>query len=262
MSEVLSIERVSGVATVTLNRPESLNSLTTALKVALLDAVSDLAADDSVRAVVLTGAGRAFCAGQDLAEHDQALKSGGLSPLTTVSEHLNPIVLALLTMPKPVIAAVNGVAAGAGAGLALGCDLRIASTKASFVLAFANVGLTLDTGVSWTLPRIVGYARTTAMALLADAVSAEAALEMGMVNAVVDPDHVLPAAQELAARLAGGPTFAYASIKQSLLYGATATLPDVLAREAELQLACGTTQDHAHAVEAFLTKQKPSYVGH
>ena len=140
-------------------------------------------------------------------------------------------------MPKPVIAAVNGMAAGAGAGLAFACDFRIAAKKAGFLLAFANVGLTLDSGVSWTLPRLIGSARATALALLAEPVTAEAALEMGLVNAVVEPEHVLPAAQELAARLAAGPTAAYAAIKESIAYAATATLAQALAKEAELQSA-------------------------
>ena len=127
-------------------------------------------------------------------------------------------------MPKPVIAAVNGMAAGAGAGLAFACDFRLASNKAGFLIAFANVGLTLDSGVSWTLPRLVGGARATALCLLAEPINAEAALEMGLVNAVVEPDRLLPAAQELAARLAAGPTAAYAAISESLAFAATSTL--------------------------------------
>src|SRR5207237_469642 len=135
---------------------------------------------------------------------------------------------------------------------------RIASTSAGFLLAFANVGLTLDSGVSWTLPRLVGSARATALALLAEPVNAEAALEMGMVNAVVDPDRLLPAAQELAARLAAGPTFAYAAIKQSIAYAADSTLAEALEKEDELQTACGETIDHRQATAAFVAKQKPT----
>ena len=162
-------------------------------------------------------------------------------------------------MPKPVIAAVNGPAAGAGAGLALACDLRIASTNASFLLAFARVGLSLDSGVSWTLPRLIGSARATALALLAEPVAAEAALEMGLVNAVVEPDHLLPAALELATRLAAGPTAAYAAIKDVIAYAANSTLAEALANEAELQEAMGRTADHRNATEAFLAKQ-PAHV--
>ena len=166
-----------------------------------------------MRAVVITGAGRGFCVGQDLREHQELLAAHDPSPLHTVVEHYNPIVTALVEMPKPVVAAVNGMAAGAGAGIAFAADFRIASQSAGFLIAFANVGLSLDTGTSWTLPRLVGYARAMALALLADPISADAALEMGLVNAVVEPDRVLAAATEIAARLATGPTAAYAAIK-------------------------------------------------
>ncbi len=220
MSDVLLVERDQGVATLTLNRPEAMNALTVELKQALLSTLDDISRDESVRAVVLTGSGRGFCVGQDLREHAALLDSGSPTPLTTVTEHYNPMVLALAGMPKPVIAAVNGMAAGAGAGLTFACDFRIAAHTAGFLLAFANVGLTLDSGVSWTLPRLVGAARATSLALLAEPITAEAALEMGLVNAVVEQDRVLPAAQELATRLAAGPTAAYAAIKASIAYAA------------------------------------------
>jgi 2-(1,2-epoxy-1,2-dihydrophenyl)acetyl-CoA isomerase len=261
MSDVLLVERTDGVTTLTLNRPESMNSLSIELKEALRDAIAEVAADDRARAVVLTGSGRGFCVGQDLREHVGLLESGDPAPLSTVSDHYNPIALGLAQMPKPVIAAVNGMAAGAGAGFAFACDFRIASSSAAFLLAFANVGLTLDSGVSWTLPRLIGSARATALALLAEPVAAEAALEMGMVNAVVAPDHVLPAAHELAARLAVGPTSAYAAIKASIAYAANSTLAESLAREAELQAAMGATSDHRTSSSAFLAKQKPTFTG-
>jgi 2-(1,2-epoxy-1,2-dihydrophenyl)acetyl-CoA isomerase len=261
VTEVLLLERDGGVATLTLNRPESMNSLSVELKQDLITATEQLARDETVRAVVLTGAGRGFCVGQDLREHVGLLESGDPGPLNTVSEHYNPLVTTLLTMPKPVIAAVNGMAAGAGAGLAFACDFRIAANTAGFLMAFANVGLTLDTGVSWTLPRLIGGARATALSLLAEPVGAEAALEMGMVNAVVEPDRLLPAAHELAARLAAGPTLAYAAIKASLAYSSTATLADALAKEAELQQAMGDTDDHRTATAAFVAKQKPVFFG-
>jgi 2-(1,2-epoxy-1,2-dihydrophenyl)acetyl-CoA isomerase len=264
VSDVVLLDRASdheGVATITLNRPDSMNSLSVELKEALLATLEEVSADASARAVVLTGAGRGFCVGQDLREHVALLDAGDPAPLKTVSVHYNPIVRALAGMPKPVVAGVNGMAAGAGAGLAFACDFRIASSSAGFLLAFANVGLTLDSGVSWTLPRLVGSARATALALLADPVNAEAALEMGMVNAVVDPDRLLPAAQELAARLAAGPTFAYAAIKQSIAYAADSTLAEALEKEDELQTACGETIDHRQATAAFVAKQKPTFLG-
>jgi 2-(1,2-epoxy-1,2-dihydrophenyl)acetyl-CoA isomerase len=261
-AEILLVERNEGVATLTLNRPESMNSLSVALKEALLAAVRDAAADPAVRAVVLAGTGRGFCVGQDLREHVALLEADDPTPLSTVREHYNPLILALAGMPKPLIAAVNGMAAGAGAGLAFACDFRIAARAAGFLLAFANVGLTLDSGVSWTLPRLVGQARATALALLAEPITADSALEMGLVNAVVEPERVLATAQELAARLAVGPTAAYAAIKQSIAFAASASLADALAKEDELQTAMGRTADHRNATLAFVAKQQPTFAGH
>ncbi len=261
MSDVLLVERLDNVATLTLNRPESMNSLSVELKQALGVAVDEVSRDEAVRAVVLTGAGRGFCVGQDLREHVALLEADDPAPLNTVTEHYNPIISALARMPKPVIAAVNGMAAGAGAGLSFACDFRIAATSAGFLLAFANVGLSLDSGVSWTLPRLIGTARATALALLAEPVTAEAALEMGLVNAVVDADRLLPAAQELAARLAAGPTAAYAAIKESIAFAAGSTLAESLAKEAELQSRAGATFDHRNATAAFVAKQRPVFVG-
>ena len=261
MTDALLVDHLDGVATMTLNRPDSMNALSIELKDALVSAVRDIADDDQVRAVVLTGAGRAFCVGQDLREHQALLASGDPRPLSTVVDHYNPITSRLARMPKPVIAAVNGVAAGAGAGFTFACDFRIASSKASFLLAFADVGLTLDSGASWTLPRLIGSARATALSLLGDRVTAEAALEMGLVNAVVEPDRVLPAALELAGRLARGPTAAYAAIKESIAFAATSTLDEALAKEGALQERAGATADHRAAVAAFVAKQTPTFTG-
>ena len=261
MSDVLLVERDAGVATLTLNRPESMNSLSVELKEALLDATRDVSADPSVRAVVLTGSGRGFCVGQDLREHVGLLEAGDPAPLATVRVHYNPLLKTLAAVPKPVIAGVNGMAAGAGAGLAFACDFRIASHGAGFLLAFANVGLTLDSGVSWTLPRLIGHARATALAILAEPITAEAALEMGLVNAVVEPERLLPAVQELAARLAAGPTAAYAAIKASLAYAASTDLAGALEKEDELQTAMGASEDHRNSTAAFVKKEKPTFIG-
>jgi 2-(1,2-epoxy-1,2-dihydrophenyl)acetyl-CoA isomerase len=258
MSETLLIERDGALATVTLNRPDALNAFSAELRVAMVAAVEELSRDDSVRAVVLTGAGRGFCAGQDLRELGDSAEE---DPIGAIVPDLNRIMLGLNVMPKPVVAAVNGVAAGAGAGLAFAADFRIASHKASFLLAFANVGLTLDSGTSWTLPRLVGSARATALALLAEPVTAEDALTMGMVNAVTEPDHLLPAAHELAGRLAAGPTAAYAAIKESLSFAASGSFAQSLAKEHMLQTALHKTQDHRNAVTSFLAKQKPVFTG-
>ena len=262
MSDVLLVERADGVATLTLNRPDSMNSLSVELKEALLDATRDVSADPAVRAVVLTGNGRGFCVGQDLREHVALLEAGDPAPFSTVRDHYNPVLKTIATMPKPVIAGVNGMAAGAGAGLAFACDFRIAARTAGFLIAFANVGLTLDSGISWTLPRLIGHARATALAILAEPVSAEAALEMGLVNAVAEPERLLPSVQELAARLAAGPTAAYAAIKQSLAYAAATDLDHALAKEDELQTAMGATEDHRSSTTAFVKKEKPVFLGH
>ena len=262
MTDVLLTDRRDGVATLTMNRPDSMNSLSVELKETLRDALREVSGDPSVRAVVLAGSGRGFCVGQDLREHADALAADAPAPLSTVTEHYNPMVLAIAEMPKPVIAAVNGMAAGAGAGLSFACDVRIAAKTAGFLIAFANVGLSLDSGTSWTLPRLIGTARATALCLLAEPITAEAALDMGLVNAVVEPERVLPAAQELAARLAAGPTAAYAAIKQSLAYAADTDLPSALAMEAELQDRMGATVDHRASTAAFLAKERPTFVGH
>jgi 2-(1,2-epoxy-1,2-dihydrophenyl)acetyl-CoA isomerase len=248
-----------GVATVTLDRPDALNALNVEMKLALLDALKQ-ASDDSVRAVVLTGAGRAFCVGQDLGEHAATLAAGE-TDLNTVSEHYNPIVTALAGLAKPVIAAVNGVAAGAGASLAFACDFRLAADNASFLMAFARVGLGPDSGASWTLPRLVGHGRALAMMMLAEPVSAADALQMGLVNAVVPGADLPTAAAELAGKLAAGPTLAYAEIKRTLAAASTSDLATALANEAEAQARCGRTEDHRNATEAFLAKQPLTFSG-
>jgi 2-(1,2-epoxy-1,2-dihydrophenyl)acetyl-CoA isomerase len=260
MSNGIGYDVAGGVATITLDRPQSLNSLTVEMKVGLLEAVEQARDDETVRAVLLTGAGRAFCVGQDLREHADDLASGR-TDLNTVTEHYNPIVSALTSLPMPVVAAVNGMAAGAGAALALACDFRIAAEDAGFLMAFARVGLGPDSGSSWTLQRLVGLGRATAMLLLAEPVTAQQAIEMGLVNIVVPGADLLATAAELAARLAAGPTVAYAAIKETIAFSASHDLADSLAREAETQARCGATEDHRNAVEAFLAKQQAVFTG-
>src|SRR5258705_4754175 len=218
MTDALLVERTdNGVAVLTLNRPDALNALDDALKVALRDTLEELSNDASVRAVLLTGAGRAFCVGQDLREHVVSLESGAGSSLSTVSEHYNPIAELIVGMPKPVVAAVRGMAAGAGASLALLADFRVGGPKTAFLMAFANVGLAGDTGISWTLPRLVGHAKAVELLLLAEPVKAPEAARLGMLTSLVETDdEVLPAARELAERLACGPTVAYRSIQPAL----------------------------------------------
>jgi 2-(1,2-epoxy-1,2-dihydrophenyl)acetyl-CoA isomerase len=248
------------VATITLNRPEARNALTTDMKNSLLETLRRCGSDRGVRAVVLTGAGQAFCAGQDLREHAELLSAGG-SPLDTVRQHYNPIVMSIATMPQPVIAALVGTAAGAGAAFAFACDFRIATRRASLMMAFARVGLSADSGSSWTLQRLVGSAKAAELLLLAEPVSAEQAYDLGLVTKLVDEHELAWQARDLARRLAAGPTAAYAAIKESLLFAAGHGLAEALDKEAELQLRLGETADHKNATAAFVNKQQPVFQG-
>lgn len=249
------------VATITLSRPESLNSFDTVTKVAFRDALQEAAADDAVRCVVVTGSGRAFSAGQDLKEHIEALRSEESSLGSTVEEHFNPMVLAITQMPKPVIAAVNGIAAGAGASLAFASDFRILAASAGFNLAFAGIALSADTGASWTLQRLVGLPKATELLMLPRTVGAEEAAELGLATKVVPDDELAETVRELATRLASGPTIAYASLKRALAFSATHALPESLINEGRLMSLTGATADHRAAVEAFVAKEKPTFVG-
>jgi 2-(1,2-epoxy-1,2-dihydrophenyl)acetyl-CoA isomerase len=250
-----------GVRTVTLNRPAAYNSFNIELKRALLAALATAAAEQSVRAVVITGAGRAFCAGQDLKEHLALVTAGDERLAATVSEFYNPLVLAIIGMAKPVIAAVNGPAAGAGAGLAFACDLRIAARSASFSMAFAGVALSADTGASYLLPRLIGHGRASRMMLLGDKVDAAEGRQIGMVDILVDDVELPRAAAELAESLAAGPALALSKIKESLLYAASADLPAALAFEDRAQAACFASPDHLEAIQAFVSKRPPRYAG-
>jgi 2-(1,2-epoxy-1,2-dihydrophenyl)acetyl-CoA isomerase len=262
MPETVRCDLADGVATVTLQRPEALNALDTALKTALRDLLREVADDPAVRAVVLTGSGRAFCVGQDLAEHAGNLQSQPLEQVwSTVPDHYTPIVLSLATMPKPVVAAVNGVAAGAGAAFALACDFRIVGSSAGFNMAFAAVGLAADSGSTWTLPRLVGMARAKELLLTPSTVPADRALELGLATQVVDDDAVLPTARELALRLAAGPTAAYGAIRRELAYAAGHTLAETLEFEAQAMAETGGTADHRNAVRSFLAKERPRFEG-
>ncbi len=261
MTDSVVLHQVDGaVATITINRPEARNALTVQAKVALLTALRDCSADDAVRAVIVTGAGQAFCAGQDLREHADLLAAGA-APLSTVREHYNPIIETITKMSKPVIAALPGVAAGAGASLAFACDFRIAAERASFMLAFARVGLGADSGASWTLQRLIGPARAAEMLMLAEPIDAAAAFRLGLLTSVVPAEDLAGAARTLATRLASGPTLAYAAIKEALLYASSHSLSESLEKEADLQTRLGSTEDHKESTLAFVNKQVPAYQG-
>jgi 2-(1,2-epoxy-1,2-dihydrophenyl)acetyl-CoA isomerase len=258
MTEGLRVEIDGPVATLTLDRPDALNALTMPVKIALREALESLAANRSVRAVILTGAGRAFCAGQDLAEREQP----DAAPLDVeVRERYNPIIRALRSMGQPVIAAVNGVAAGAGASLAFACDLRIAAEEARFVLAFGRIGLVPDSGATWFLPRIVGPARAAELALLGDAVDAAEALRTGLVSRVVPGAELMAEARSIAGRLAEGAPLALALTKEALQRSLTIDLDQALEGEAKLQGIAGASADHAEGLAAFREKRAPRFTG-
>ncbi|MDF3291967.1 MULTISPECIES: 2-cyclohexenylcarbonyl CoA isomerase [Streptomyces] len=264
MADTVLYEVAEGLATITLNRPEAMNALDNETKDALRDTLREAAADQSVRAVLLTATGRAFCVGQDLKEHVGTLRqpsAPGGKTMSTVQEHYNPIVTAIATMPKPVVAGVNGVAAGAGAGFAFAADYRVVADSASFNTSFAGVALTADSGASWTLPRLVGPARAADLLMFPRKITAREAFELGIAQKVVPAEELPATALAVARELAEGPTVAYAAIKESLAYGASHSLVDTLAKEDELQERAGTSADHRIAVEAFLNKERPKYIG-
>jgi 2-(1,2-epoxy-1,2-dihydrophenyl)acetyl-CoA isomerase len=249
------------VAVLTLQRPARHNALTVELKNALLAAIEELAAADDVRALVLTGSGKAFCVGQDLGEHAEALRADPATALDTVTAHYNPIVTGLSELPFPVVAAINGTCVGAGLGFALACDLRIAAAGTVLSTAFTGIGLTADSGLSASLAHAVGVSRALELLLLGERFTAEDAHAWGLVRSVVPADEVLATALELARQLAAGPTRAYAEVRRAVRYGAVAPLPDVLAAEAAAQTRLAITADHLQAVEAFLAKRRPTFQG-
>jgi 2-(1,2-epoxy-1,2-dihydrophenyl)acetyl-CoA isomerase len=254
----LRVETADAVATVTLDRPDALNALTVPLKEALIEAFRGLAADRSVRAIVLTGAGRAFCAGQDLRERLEP----GAAPLDVeIRERYNPLVRSIRDAPQPVVAAVNGVAAGAGASLAFACDLRLAADTARFVLAFGQVGLIPDSGATWTLQRLVGASKAAELALLPDALAAADAERFGLVSRVVPAAELPAAARDVATRLAGLSPGALARTKQALHAGAESTFEEALELEARLQGEAGAHPDHAEGIAAFIEKRPPRFSG-
>ncbi len=246
-----------GVATVTLQN----SALSHRSRAELTDVLRAVAADPSVRAVVLTGAGRAFCVGQDLAEHVESLRRDAATAMDVVADSYNPMVSALASIRVPVVVGVNGACVGAGLGLALTGDLRVAAAGARFGTAFTGIGLSSDSGLASRLVHSVGASRATELLLLPEPVSAETALQWGLVHRVVEPGEVLEESRALATRLANGPTAAYRAVKTVLASAATDTLADTLALEARLQSELGRTADHSEAVEAFLAKRPPVFSG-
>lgn len=258
----LSVSTTDGVSVLTLDRPDVLNAFNDELGHALVAAVKDAAADENVRCIVITGAGRAFSSGEDLGALSETYEKGDVPGLgNTLVDRYNPLIRAVRAAPKPVVAAVNGVAAGAGASLALACDFRIASDKAKLVLAFIKVGLVPDSGGVWFLSKMVGAARAFKLAATGEPVTAEQALEWGLFDQVVAVDDFDKTWREFAAALATGPTRAYALTKGLVSFAADHTLDEQLEEEVKAQSEAGRTQDHLEGVQAFLSKRAPKFEG-
>ena len=255
------VERVEAVARIVLNRPAARNAIDRTMKSALVEALAAVGADAGVRAVILTGAGDAFCVGQDLAEHADALAAEPATAFATVGDHYAPIVDTIASMPKPVIAAVNGACVGAGLGFALACDLKVWSAQAVLATAFTGIGLTCDSGLSATLARSIGEARAKELVLLGSRFTPEEAVAWGLGGQVVAPGAVASTASEVAQRLASGPTIAYAESKRLIAAASQRSLTAMLDAEAQAQARCGLTSDHSAAVAAFLNKERPVFTG-
>jgi len=245
---------------ITLNRPDRLNSFTAAMHLELRSAL-DKAAQEAKRAVLLTGAGRGFCAGQDLGDRDPRKMDGPPDLGATVRDYWAPLVRQIRTLEMPVICAVNGVAAGAGSSVALACDMVIAGTSAKFIQSFSKVGLIPDTGGSWHLTQLLGRARAMGLALTAEPLSANQAADWGLIWKAVPDDDLLATARGLAEKFSTGPTFGFARTKDAIEAAATNTLDANLEFEAELMKLCGEHPDYAEGVAAFLDKRSPNFTG-
>ncbi len=251
----------AGVLTLTLNRPERYNALNIPLQEALAVAIGRAAADDDCRVVMLSGAGKGFCAGADLA--DRSIAPEGVRPDLgeSLDKRYNPLIRAMRSLPKPIVCAVNGAAAGAGANLALACDIVLAAKSAKFLQAFARIALVPDAGGTWILPRLIGDARARALMMLADPISAEDAAAWGMIYRAVDDDQLMGQAREIAERFAAGPTRAYGLMKRAFAASSVNSLDAQLDLERDLQREAGGTDDFVEVVRAFLEKRQANFGG-
>ncbi len=248
----------NNIATITLNRPDKLNSFNREMALLLQQKLDECASLAEVRCVYITGSGKGFCAGQDLAE---VVDPNGPGMQRILSEHYNPIITRLRNMPKPVIAAVNGVAAGAGANIALACDIVVATASASFIQAFSKIGLIPDSGGTFHLPRLIGFQRASALMMMGDKVSATEALQMGMLYKIFEDAHFAAESKKIAATLAAMPTKALAYIKHALNRSINHSLEEQLLLEDEYQQKAAATRDFKEGVEAFLEKRSPHFKG-
>ncbi len=259
--QTILFELDEGVARLTLNRPDKLNSFNTTMHAEVRDALAQLGPGSGARVLVLSGAGRGFCAGQDLSDRAVAPGSGPPDLGESIEKNYKPLVLGLRALPLPVIAAVNGVAAGAGANIALACDLVIAAKSASFVQAFARIGLIPDSGGTWFLPRLVGNARALGLALLADKLSAEQAAQWGLIWRCVEDTEFKATVDALATQLAAAPTLALARAKQAIYAGWGNSLSEQLDVERDRQAELGRSADYSEGVAAFVQKRPPKFSG-
>jgi 2-(1,2-epoxy-1,2-dihydrophenyl)acetyl-CoA isomerase len=260
MASIL-VSRDAGVLSVTLNRPDKLNAFNPEMHKLLREALERARDDAEVRVVLLTGAGRGFCAGQDLSERDVSPDAAPIDLSVSLGSNYNPLVRRLRALPKPVVCAVNGVAAGAGANIALACDIVLAARSASFVQSFSQLGLVPDSGGSYFLPRLVGSARAMGLALLSTRLSAEEAERWGLIWKAVDDSRLMEEAAQVAAALAAGPTKGYGLIKKAMHASAGNSLDAQLDLERDLQREAGFSEDYREGVAAFMQKRKPSYKG-
>ena len=259
--EQIRFESADGIARVTLHRPDRLNSFTAQMHEELRDALARVAQDDALRVLLLTGAGRGFCAGQDLADRAVAPSAEPVDLGASIENNYRPLVLGLRDLPIPVVCAVNGVAAGAGASIALACDLVIACRSASFIQAFCRIGLVPDSGGTFFLPRLVGSARAMALAMLGEKLGAEQAAEWGLIWKCVDDDQLAATVDALLRQLARAPTRGLTAIKRALHASADNTLEQQLALERDVQRELGYSADYREGVAAFLEKRAPDFTG-
>jgi 2-(1,2-epoxy-1,2-dihydrophenyl)acetyl-CoA isomerase len=260
MASIL-VSRDAGVLSITLNRPDKLNAFNPEMHALLRGALEQALDDSSVRALLLTGAGRGFCAGQDLSERSLSPEAAPIDLSVSLGSNYNPLVRRLRALPKPIVCAVNGVAAGAGANIALACDIVLAARSASFVQSFAKLGLVPDSGGTYFLPRLVGVARAMGLALLGDRISAEDAERWGLIWKAIDDARLLEEATAMARALAEGPTRGYGLIKKAIYASAGNSLDAQLDLERDLQREAGFSADYREGVAAFMQKRKPSYEG-
>lgn len=258
MSDFIKSEKVNGVLKITLNRPDKYNSFVREMALAMQEELRQAATDEAIRAIYITGNGKAFCAGQDLAE---ATDPNGPELTKIVTEHYNPIILQIRSIEKPVVCAVNGVAAGAGANIALAGDVCVATESASFIQAFSKIGLIPDSGGTYTLPRLIGQQKASALMMLGDKISATEAEQMGMIYKVFTDDEFPEASMKIAQTLAQMPTLALARTKELLNRSFENNLEEQLNLEDRYQTECGLSEDYAEGTKAFLEKRRPVFKG-